>query len=100
MKTIQGMKLRDVLRELTDGPYAWPGGYPKYFIMADGEAASFAGVQAQMDSVAKACVVGADYRSDFYFQWLPIGVEINWEDADMFCCMTNERIPSAYAETE
>lgn len=92
------MKLRDVLAELVEGQWAWPGGYPKYFILADGETASYAGIQAEIENVARACA-SVDRRS-FYRQWLPVAVDINYEDDNLFCCITNDRIPSAYSENE
>jgi hypothetical protein len=33
--------LQQFLKDL-DEPYAWPGGYPRFFITNDGEALSFA----------------------------------------------------------
>jgi hypothetical protein len=38
---MQVSELKSILRA---GPYAWPGGYPQYFIAGDGNALSFAAV--------------------------------------------------------
>lgn len=75
-------------------PYAWPGGYPRYIVMRDGEAMS---CQAARDNWRS--IVRATLRL-YYDGWAAAGTDINWEDPALFCCHTNERIPSAYAEPE
>jgi hypothetical protein len=30
--------------------------------------------------------------------WIAVRLEINYEDPDLYCAHTNERIPSAYGE--
>lgn len=85
--------ISDFRREYRAGPYAWPGGYPKYFVMQDGEAISFSVAKTERRQILEAF----DGSNS---QWRVIGVEINWEDADLYCAHTNERIPSAYAEPE
>jgi hypothetical protein len=78
-------------------PYAWPGGYPCYFVMADGEALSFKAAKAERRLILEAIRDQKDYPDK---QWLPVGVEINWEDPALFCSHTNERIESAYTEDQ
>lgn len=78
--------------------YAWPGGYPLYAIMADGE------------SLCPDCLVGNlklivqathDYANGhFRDDWALQAAEINWEDPRNYCCNCGARIPSAYAEEE
>jgi hypothetical protein len=74
-------------------PYAWPGGYPKYILMADGEAMSVDAAKDNLHLILEA-VEGED-RND---SWRAIGVQINWEDSNLICCQSNKRIPSAYGE--
>jgi hypothetical protein len=42
-----------------DEPYAWPGGYPRFFITNDGEALSFAAARENQllieQSISEAC---------------------------------------------
>jgi hypothetical protein len=82
--------LRDAVRA---GKYAWPGGYPRYFIAADGEALSFDAVRAEYRQVLRAVKYP---RTDT--QWQVACTDINWENPDLYCAHTGERIESAYAE--
>ena len=87
----------DLRRAFRNGPFAWPGGYPCFFIMADGEALSFDAAKAERRQLLEA-LSDADARPDD--GWLPVALDINWEDASLFCAHTGERIPSAYAEDD
>lgn len=79
-------------KALADGPYAWPGGYQQFFLMADGETLSFEAAQENVDSIHAAINEGdIGDRS-----WKPVAVDINWEDADMVCAHTNKPIPPSY----
>lgn len=82
----------DFIRALSDGPYAWPGGYPKYFTCDDGEALSFKAAEGMVREISEA-IENRDHSG-----WRVVGVDINWEDVDLFCVHTGERIPSAYGE--
>ena len=75
-----------------EAPYAWPGGYPRYFICADGEALSFKAAQENAGLILNA--IDDNFRND----WKVIGCDINWEDADLYCAHSGERIESAYAD--
>ncbi len=77
---------RDIRR-----PYAWPGGYPMFFLTSDGEALSFAAAKSQRRNVLAAIAGG---YSD---GWRVVGVGVNWEAADLTCAHTGEAIESAYA---
>lgn len=79
--------LSDFRRAMRHGPYAWPGGYPRYFILSDGETLSFAAARTERRAIIEA-LARADNRR---------GGWINWENPDLSCCHTGERIPSAYA---
>ena len=80
---------------LENGPYAWPGGYPLYFICADGEALSFDAAQGNKAEIESA-IEGDDWNKD----WRIVGIDINYEDPALYCAHTNKRIESAYAEDE
>ncbi len=77
---------------LRNGAHAWPGGYPLYFIAADGEALSFDSVRANLRDV-----LGA-FADPFEKDWRVIGCRVNWEDPDLTCAHSGERIDSAYAD--
>jgi hypothetical protein len=83
---------------LIRGPYAWPGGYPLYFVMADGEPLAFQTAREEVKRILDAMRDASQgYREK---DWIPVALEINWEDSELFCAHTNARIESAYAEPE
>jgi hypothetical protein len=82
-------QLKDTLRQ---GPYTWPGGYPKYLITDDCEGLCFKCAQAEFRTILE---------STKYSQgdgWQIIGVGINWEDDQLVCVYCDEHIESAYGE--
>lgn len=92
MSKLAVKQLKEALR---NGPYAWPGGYPLYFIAADGEALSFKAVQDNLKEVMR-----ATYSKHYGNDWRVIGVQVNWEDQHLYCGHTDERIQSAYGEED
>jgi len=78
---------------MRQGPYAWPGGYPLFFITEDGDALSFEAVRAERRQVLEA-VAGRDNGGG----WRVIGLEVNWEDSALVCAHTGKAIQSAYGE--
>lgn len=74
-------------------PYAWPGGYPRYFFTSDGAALSF---QAARDSRRAILESIRDRAAD---GWRVIGCAINWEDSALRCDHTGRAIESAYGES-
>ena len=89
------MTLAEIKSALRAGPYAWPGGYPLYFVTADGAALSFVAVRAEWRQIVDAHLTG-NRRGGWYVD----GIDVNYEDADLYCDHTGERIPSAYAEPD
>ena len=86
-----GRKLRNTLRA---GPYAWPGGYPLYFITSDGGALSFQTVRENLSSVLDSI----RHKSDD--GWRVIACKVNWEDSNLYDDHTGGLIESAYGENE
>ena len=86
--------IQDLARDFR-APYAWPGGYPRYFITSDGAALSFEAVGENYAIIADDIRTG-NTRSE----WHVCGCEINWEDPDLYCDHTGKRIESAYAEDQ
>lgn len=80
---------------LRAGAYAWPGGYPLYFVMADGESLSFESARENMREIMTAIQTGGP-RDD----WRPVGIEVNYEDSDMVCAHSGKPIPAAYSDKE
>lgn len=83
----------DLKATLRAGCYAWPGGYPLYFITADGAALSFETVRREFRLVADAI-----RRRDNTSGWRVIACDVNWEDDDLTDADTGKKIESAYGE--
>ena len=73
-------------------PYAWPGGYPMYIVMSDGEALSTQSARENWASIVHSTLTGS--RDG----WAAAGAEINWEDNELCCAHSGEAIESAYGE--
>ena len=73
-------------------PYAWPGGYPRYFVTSDGAVLSFKSAKENAGLI----VVSIDDNAND--GWQVVGCDINWEDPELYCDDSGERIESAYAE--
>lgn len=85
----------DFNKALDIGPYAWPGGYPHYFLCHDCEPLSFKAAQENADLIRDA-IITRDKSSG----WFVIAMDINWEDTELTCAHTNEKIQSAYGSDE
>lgn len=84
----------DLKATLRAGEFAWPGGYPLYFITNDGGVMSFKTVRKQFRSVVDSI------RNEHTDGWRVCAVDVNYEDPELYDDHTSERIPSAYAEDE
>ena len=92
MKTQPAFTTRQFKDALRNGPFAWPGGYPLYFITSDGAALSF---DAAKDN---ARLIISSIRGNLRDGWQVVAVDVNWEDSNLICDHTGNRIESAYAE--
>lgn len=76
------------------GPYAWPGSYPLFFVMLDGGALSFKAAESEAarirDAIAETLEDDGWRRANA--QWLPVAIEINHEDGDLYCDHSGARI--------
>lgn len=84
----------DQFNKELESPYAWPGGYPRYFIMSDGDALSFKAAKENADLIREAIASNSNNG------WRVVAVDINWEDHWLTCAHTGELIESAYGEDE
>lgn len=75
-------------------PYAWPGGYPRFFITSDGESLSFDSARENRRLILEAI------RDRDDSGWRVVACEINWENPDEYCAHSGARIESAYAEDD
>jgi hypothetical protein len=96
---MQIKSISDFRAAVRNGPYAWPGGYPLYFVMADGEAIAW--LTCATPENRRLMLEALRDKADFpRSEWLPVAVEINYEDGELICAHSNVRIESAYAEPE
>jgi hypothetical protein len=82
--------ISDFRRAMRNGKYAWPGGYPLYFVMSDGAALSFEAARENRRAILEA-IHNKDGSG-----WRVVAVDVNWEDDELRCEHTGERIESAY----
>ena len=83
---------KDLAKAYKQGPYAWPGGYPMYLIMSDGEAMCWKCFKAYYRDIADST------RNRYKDGWCAFGVDINDEDDDLTCSGCDDHIESAYGE--
>lgn len=83
----------DFRKAMRHGPYAWPGGYPCYFITADGAALSFEAVREERRQVLYSLMHGLRNSG-----WRVVAMAINYEDEDLICEHTGKLIECAYGD--
>ena len=81
---------KQFISDLNYGCYAWPGGYPRYFVCSDGESLSFVSAQQNRELIVEA-IESCDNTGG----WCIIGCDINWDDPNLYCADLGLRIPSA-----
>jgi hypothetical protein len=86
------MTLAEIKGRLRAGQYAWPGGYPLYFVTSDGATLSFEAVRERWREVVFSHLRGI--RDSWFIE----GCDINWEDGQLYCEHTGKRIESAFAD--
>jgi hypothetical protein len=86
---MQIMNAADLKYYLRLGAFTNLGGYPLYFVCADGEALSYDTVRANFREVLGAI---GDRRNG----WCVVANAINWEDTELCDAHTGARIPAAY----
>lgn len=82
-------ELRATLRA---GAYAWPGGYPLYFVTSDGAALSFDSVRQELRAVLSSIASGANDG------WRVVACQINYDDSHLICDHSGDRIACAYGD--
>jgi len=72
------------------------GGYPIYFLTASGDVLSYDGVRANLATEI------ANLTGDGLGRNLNriVACDVNWEDDDMYCNWTGDKIASAYGDDE
>lgn len=76
---------------IRSGKFTDGAGYPKFWLLSDGENLGFQAVKNNCRRIARSI------RTNSNDGWRVVGCDINWEDQDMVCDETGERIPPAYS---
>ena len=77
---------------LRAGPFAWPGLYPLYFVMADGSVMSFEGVRENLREVMEAI------NDQVLADWQVVACVVNYERTDLICSYSGDPIECAYGD--
>jgi hypothetical protein len=90
------------VRDDNDGEfpkYAWPGGYPIYYLLGDNEPLCADCANGQNGSEATHRLTDKDGQATDS-QWLIVAYEIHYEGAPISCAQCNTQIESAYGNPE
>ena len=82
----------DVKAALRYGKCIDVSGYPLFFITSDGSALSFESVRENFSEVCYSI------RNNIDDGWKVVGIDINYEDTELYCEHSGEKIDCAYAE--
>jgi hypothetical protein len=88
----------DQARQVARDKYAWPGGYPLYLVMADGEVLCPDCAKSNWRAIVENTLMPV--REYPELQWRALGADINYEDSNLHCSHCYARIESAYCEEE
>lgn len=78
--------------------YAWPGGYPIYYLCADGGILCPACANGENGSLAADETLDPDCPDDD--QWRIVAQDIHWEGQPLVCDHCGKKIESAYGDPE
>jgi hypothetical protein len=87
---ITSLELRAAIRS----KFAWPGGYPMFGVTNDGGCLCMDCMRKEYKAIAYA------RRNNDSGGWLVEGVDVNWENPELYCDHCDKRIESAYAEDD
>jgi len=79
-------------KEYVRNPFAWPGGYRKALITADGGCLCDKCVKQEWRLIC------AESFEQTNCGFRIAGVDVNWENPDLYCDHCNARIESAYGD--
>ena len=85
--TTQSRSLRFAY-QLSRSPFAWPGGYPLVAVTSDGACLCHRCTATEREAIGT--TTGTD-------GWNVVGLQVNWEDSQLFCDQCSAQIEAAYA---
>ena len=91
------MKMREIeaVKRAIREPYAWPGGYPVYTVMDDGDLLCPDCARAEFKQIVR------DTKMQIGGCWTVLGAEILWEEMDgtpAICSHCEKKLQTAYGE--
>lgn len=86
--------LRDLKEAIRTNGAAWPGGYPLFAVLDDGEALSIKACKELFKELIWSTLRNMEDGLTV------VAIDINYECPDLFCVHSGDRIESAYAEPE
>jgi hypothetical protein len=92
--------VKDLMEGVRQGRFTSVGGYPIFFLTADGGTLDPRTVKAELSQISRETRDYHGKRGGADPSWAIVAYDVNWEDASMYDDHTGERIPSAYAEDE
>jgi len=77
--------------------YAWPGGYPIFYLCSDG--GTLCPECVNVEAIHTGCN-GTERCKEDDAQWCVVASDVHWEGAAMICDHCNAEIESAYGEPD
>lgn len=74
-------------------PFAWPGAYPLYIVCTDGGA-----ICRHCAKENAKLIIRGTAADDKNSTWTAAGVDVNWEDANLYCDNCGQPLDFAYGE--
>jgi hypothetical protein len=74
--------------QLSRSPFAWPGGHPLLAVTSDGACLCHKCTATEREAIGT--TTGTD-------GWNVVGLQVNWEDSQLFCDNCGGQIEAAYA---
>jgi hypothetical protein len=90
MTKAQALSIMQDVKETIRKPFAWPGGYPRYVVLSDGEMLCRICARENFRAILRSTVY--DYHDG---GWRAAGASVLWEGFET-CAQCNKALPSAY----
>jgi hypothetical protein len=88
-------QIKNAVKDAIRNKYAWPGGYPIFIVLHDGESLCVDCAREEFKQIVWDWIAKVDTG------WFADGADINYEDDDLSCCHCYGPIESAHGkETE
>ncbi len=89
------MDIRGFMEALATGPFAWPGGYPLFFVTSNGDTLAFGSAWKE-----RAQIYSALQKGERTGGWHVESTVLNFEDPSLRCDHDGGRIEAAYVDND